>query len=142
MGWKFIHDGREKWECNNSVKCLSFCSLVYHVWSRLVFVVAVFWIVVIIIAVFTAVKFYIGEYYYSILPYIYHEELSSQSITLYTQIFTVKNWKLQSTGLVVKYSVFRTWQFWSLLFSHLRIWVSFNVLSTQRLIFRLQTSLD
>ena len=77
----------------------------------MVFVVAVFWIVVIIIAVFTAVKFYTGEYYYSILPYIYYEESSSQLITLYTQIFTAKNLKLQSTGLVVTYSVFRTWQF-------------------------------
>ena len=67
--------------------------------SRLVFVVAVFWIVVIIIAVFTAVKFYIGEYYYSILPYIFYEESSFQLIILYTQIFTVKNSKLHSTGL-------------------------------------------
>ena len=41
----------------------------------------------------------LGEYYYSILPYIYHEELSSQLILLYTQIFTVKNSKLHSTGL-------------------------------------------
>ena len=34
------------------------------------FFVAVFWIVVVIIAVFKAVKFYFGEY--SILPHIYH----------------------------------------------------------------------
>ena len=34
-----------------------------------------------------------------LLPYIYHEESPSELITLYTQIFTVKNSKLHSTGL-------------------------------------------
>ena len=70
----------------------------------------------------------------------YHQEPSSQFITLMSQIFPVKNSNLQSSGLVglvAKSSVFKTGKFWNLLSSHLRFWVSFNLLSSQGLIFRL-----
>ena len=70
----------------------------------------------------------------------YHQQRSSQLITLKSRIFPVKNANLQSSGLVglvAKSSVFKTGQFWNLLSSHLRFWVSFNLLSSQRLIFRL-----
>ena len=70
----------------------------------------------------------------------YHQERSSQLITLKNQILLVKNLNLQSSSLVgwvAKFSVVKTRQFWNLLSSHLRFWVSFNLLSSQRLIFRL-----
>ena len=79
----------------------------------------------------------------------YHQELSSQLITLKSQIFPFKNSNLQSYGLgglVTKSSVLQTRQVWNLLSSHLRFWVSFNLLSfwvsfnllsSQGLIFRL-----
>ena len=67
----------------------------------------------------------------------YHQEQSSQLITLNSQIFPIKNANLQSSGLVAKSSVFKTRQFWNLLSSHLRFWVSFNLLSSQRRVFRL-----
>ena len=70
----------------------------------------------------------------------YHQELSSQLITLKSRIFLVKNSNLQSSGLVglvAKSSVFKSRQFWNLLSSHLRFWWSFNLLSSQGLIFRL-----
>ena len=62
----------------------------------------------------------------------YHQKLSSQLITLKSQIFPIKNSNLQSSGLVgsdAKSSVFKTRQFWNLLSSHLRFWVSFNLIS-------------
>ena len=70
----------------------------------------------------------------------YHQEPSSQLITLKRQIFPVKNSNLQSSGsvgLVAKSSVFKTRQYWNLLSSHLRFRVSCNLLSSQGLIFRL-----
>ena len=70
----------------------------------------------------------------------YHQEPSSQLITLKSQIFPVKNSNLQSSGLVglvAKSSVFKNRQFWNLLSSHLRFWVSSNLLSSQGLILRL-----
>ena len=67
----------------------------------------------------------------------YHQEQSSQLITHKSQIFPVKNSNLQFSGIVAKSSVFKTRQLRSLLSSHLRFWVSFNHLSSQRLIFRL-----
>ena len=70
----------------------------------------------------------------------YHQEPSSQLITLKSQIFLVKNSNLQSSGLVglvAKSSVFKPRQFWNLLSSHLRFWMSFNLLSPQGHIFGL-----
>ena len=62
----------------------------------------------------------------------YHQEPSSQLITLKSWIFPFKNSDLQSSGLVglvAKFSVFINRQIWKLL--------SFNLLSSNRLIFRL-----
>ena len=70
----------------------------------------------------------------------YHQEQSSHLITLKSQIFPVKNANLLSSGLVglvAKSSVFKLGNFCNLLSSHLRFWVSFNLLSAQRLIFTL-----
>ena len=70
---------------------------------------------------------------------------TSPLITFKSRVFPDKNANLQFSGLVgsglvgliAKSSVFKTRQFWNLLSSHLRFWVSFNLLSSQRLIFRL-----
>ena len=62
----------------------------------------------------------------------YHQDPSSQLIILKSQIFPVKNSNLQSSGLVglvTKSSVFKTRQFWNLLSSYFRFWLSFNLLS-------------
>ena len=70
----------------------------------------------------------------------HHQELSSQLITHKSQIFPFNNSDLQYSGLdglVAESSVFKTKQFWNLLSSNLRFWVSFNLLSSQRLIFSL-----
>ena len=74
----------------------------------------------------------------------YQQDPSSQLITPNSQIFPVKNSNLQSSGLVgllSKSSVFKTRQFWNLLSSHIRFWVSFILLSSQGLIFRLPKNL-
>ena len=70
----------------------------------------------------------------------YHQERSSQLITFRNQIFPVKNLNLPSSsliGLVAESPVVKTRQFLNLLSSHLRFWVSSNLLSSQRPIFRL-----
>ena len=71
----------------------------------------------------------------------YHQEKSSQLIIFMSRMFPVKNSNLPSYGLVAKSSVFKTSQLWSLLPSHLTFWVSFNLLFSQRLIFRLPKNL-
>ena len=66
--------------------------------------------------------------------------VSNRKRVLKSQIFPVKNANLRSSGLVglvAKSSVFKLGNFCNLLSSHLRFWVSFNLLSSQRLIFRL-----
>ena len=66
----------------------------------------------------------------------------SVDYTLKNQIFPVENSNLWSSVLVANISsVFKTGQIWSLLYSHSRFWVSFNLLSPRRLIFRLHKSL-
>ena len=67
----------------------------------------------------------------------YHQEPSSQSITLKSQVLPVKNVNLCSFGLVAKLLSSKLGNFCNLLSSHIRFWVSFNPLSSQRLIFRL-----
>ena len=59
-----------------------------------------------------------------------HDESPSQLNTCKSQIFSVKNPNLQSSGLAAKSSVVKTRQFWILLSSHLRFWVLFNFLSS------------
>ena len=46
----------------------------------------------------------------------YHENPSSLLITLKSQIFLIKDSNLQSSGLVAKFSAFKTRQFLCLLF--------------------------
>ena len=79
----------------------------------------------------------------------YHQEQSSQLITLKSQIFPDKNANLRSSGLVSLVSKFQSsnWaifagNFCNLLSSHLGFRVSFNLLSSLRLIFRLPKNPD
>ena len=62
-------------------------------------------------------------------------EPSSQLITLKSHTFPVKNSNLKSYGFVAKSWSSKLSNFWCLLSSHLRLWVSFSLLSSQRLIF-------
>ena len=75
----------------------------------------------------------------------YHQEQSSQLITPQSQIFPFKNAHLRPSGLVspvAKSSVIKLGNFCNLLSSHLRFLVPFNLLSSQRLIFRLPKNPD
>ena len=71
----------------------------------------------------------------------YHGEQLSQFITLKSQIFPVQNSNLQSSASVAKSSACKIWKFLSFLSPHLWFSVSYNLLSSQRLIFRLPENL-
>ena len=64
-----------------------------------------------------------------------HKEQSSQLATLESQIFTIKGQIFDPLSQLP--NLLSSKLFWSLLSSHLRFWVSFNLLSSRRLIFRL-----
>ena len=64
-------------------------------------------------------------------------DVSPGAIISLSKIFPVKNSNFPSSSLVAKSPVSKTRLFWSLLSSHLRFRVCFNLLSWQKLIFRL-----